>query len=159
MPSVNDALSAARATIDKVELCVAATSGDHGVANVRVVQKLSFDDTWCVAFATDRTSRKTAEIERTGKLTLLFEDDAEGAYAALIGTASVSSDLETKQKYWTGDLDRWFPQGASSENAAIVELKPERIELWNYAKGIAPEPLGLRAAVLERDGDDWRRLA
>ena len=156
---VNAALEAAKATIEKTRLCIAATAGDDGVVNARIVQKLSFDDQWSVAFPSDLTSRKTVEVERSGKLTLLFEDDAEAAYATLIGTATVLSDLETKQKYWGEDLNRWFPQGATSENAVIIKLKTERIEVWNMARGITPEPIGLRAAVLERAGDHWQRLA
>lgn len=159
MVELSDALNAARTTVEKVELCVAATAGDGDVANVRVVQRLSFGDDWQVTFATDGTSRKAAEIRRTGKLTLSFQDDSEGAYVALIGKADVSSDLATKEHLWADHLNRWFPDGPATPNAVIVTLDPERIELWNYAKSIMPEPVGLRAAVLERDGQDWRQTA
>jgi hypothetical protein len=44
-------------------------------------------------------------------------------------------------------------------DAVIVEVKVERIEMWNLARKIAAPPNGLRAATLQRAASGgWQSL-
>ena len=49
----------------------------NGDANARVVNVKPLSDEWTVRFATDLRSRKTQEIERSGRLTLAYQYDLE----------------------------------------------------------------------------------
>jgi pyridoxine/pyridoxamine 5'-phosphate oxidase len=59
-------LYVAREIIGKVPSCMAITVDRNGEANARVVNPKPLSDAWTVRFATDRRSRKSEEIERSG---------------------------------------------------------------------------------------------
>ena len=59
-------LHVAREIIGKVPSCMAITVDRNGEANARVVNPKPLSDAWTVRFATDRRSRKSEEIERSG---------------------------------------------------------------------------------------------
>ena len=72
-------LQIAREIIAKVPACMAITIDQNGDANARVVNPKPLSEAWTVRFATDRRSRKSAEIEQSGRLTLAYQYDAEKA--------------------------------------------------------------------------------
>ena len=153
-PPLDELLRAARETVAKVRYCVAATPAADGGVNARVVGAFPPAEDWSVMFVTSASSRKTDEIRRTGRLTLVYQLDPEGAYVALAGQARVDGDTALKARVWTRGLDEWFPAGPDNPDAVVVSLATERIELWSLARGIMPEPRGCRAAVIEWSGEN-----
>ena len=101
-------LQIAREIIAKVPACMAITVDQNGDANARVVNPKPLSEAWTVRFATDRRSRKSAEIEQSGRLTLAYQYDAEKAYVALIGRAAIREDVAAKTAGWRADSSKWF---------------------------------------------------
>jgi general stress protein 26 len=64
-------LSLARKLISETTFGVAATQGENGDSNARVVQPMPLQDDWTVNVVTNRRCRKVREIERSGRMTLL----------------------------------------------------------------------------------------
>ncbi len=155
MPDTDLMLRAARATIGQVQYCFAITVGQDGAANARIIEPFPLEDDWSVTFVTSRSSRKTAEIEQTGRLTLGYQHDPEGAYVTLVGRARIDPDPNAVHGVWRDSLNLWFPDGPNDPDAVVIRFETERVELWNFAQEIMPEPKGLRAAVLDRRGADW----
>jgi general stress protein 26 len=149
-------LRIAREIIAKVPACMAITVDRNGDANARVVNPKPLSDEWTVRFPTDRRSRKSAEIEQSGRLTLAYQYDAGKAYVSLIGRAAICGDVAAKIAGWSTGSDKWFPGGPTGPNVVYVDFITERIELWSSSEGIVPDPVrGLWAAVLVREGSDW----
>ena len=65
-------LDLARQLMNELTFCVAATQGEDGDTNARVVQPLPVQDDWTVNVITNRRCRKVRDIERSGRLTLLY---------------------------------------------------------------------------------------
>jgi general stress protein 26 len=145
--------------IDKVTYCFAVTAADNGEVNARIVQPRKLQDDWTVDFTTNRRCRKFKEIEQSGKLTLAYQHDPDRAYVSLIGCAGIIDDVELKRSRWSAEADRWHPGGPDDPNVVIIRLATERIELWSSVRDVMPEPKGLSAAVLIRDGSGWRYSA
>jgi len=104
-----------------------------------------------------RGSRKAEEIARTGRLTVVFQHDADDAYVTLIGRATVVTDRSIISARWQKVWNLYFPKGEDDENAIFLRVEAERIELW--VRGVTAEPFGTRGAILERDpGQAWRLL-
>ena len=149
-------LKIAREIVDNVPACMAITVDENGCANARVVNPKPVSDTWTVRFVTDRRSRKSAEIERSGCLTLAYQFDAGGAYVSLIGRAVINDDVATKTANWTPANYRWHPGGPADPNVVYVDFIADRIELWSAPHGVVPDPVrGLWAATLVREGPGW----
>jgi general stress protein 26 len=152
-------LALARRLIDEVTFCVAITQGQDGETNARVVQPLPIQEDWTVNTLTNRRCRKVREIERSGRMTLLYQHDADRSYVTLIGRASVIEDLELKRAIWKPAHYRWNPEGPEDPATVFARLVPDRIELWSAVHDVMPEPQGYSAALLLREGGGWRYAA
>jgi general stress protein 26 len=156
MMHTENLLRVAREIIAKTPSCMAITVDGNGDANARVVDPKPLSDSWTVRFATHRQSRKVAEIARSGRLTLAYQNNADKAYVTLIGRAEIGEDVAAKIAGWGPLASKWYPGGPTDPNVVHVELFAERIELWSVTEGVVPDPVrGLWAAVLIRDGAGW----
>src|SRR5271166_3760566 len=137
----NDLLLLARVIIAKVPACMAITVDPNGEANARVVNPKPLSDAWTVRFATHRRSRKAQEIERSGRLTLAYQYDADA-----------------KTANWRPESYRWYPGGPADPNVVYIDFTADRIELWSSRHGVVPDPTkGLWAAALIREPDGWHQ--
>jgi general stress protein 26 len=152
----DDLLQIAREIIAKVPSCMAITVDRNGNANARVVNPKPLSDAWTVRFTTDRRSRKTAEIEQSGRLTLAYQYDAGKAYVSLMGRATISNDVAAKTADWKPESYRWHPGGPADPNVVYVDFIADCIEIWSSSHDVVPDPVhGLWAAVLVREGSGW----
>ena len=156
--SAEPLLRLARETIDAVPTALAITIDGQGDANARPVNTSKLTDQWTVRFMTDRRTRKFAEIARTGRMTLVYDNPTAGAYVSLVGRATIIDDVAVKQATWRPHSFTWHPGGPTDPNVVLVDFAAERIETWNTPGGVVPDPTkGLWAAVLIRDaGGRWQ---
>src|SRR5579872_942803 len=154
----NDLLRIARETIDQGPMCLAITVDQTGEANARVVQTSKLANEWTLRFMTDRRTRKVEEIERTGRLTLAYQDIPANSYVTLVGRAALVDDVTIKTAIWQPASYKWHPGGPMDPNVVLIEFTTDRIELWNSPHGVVPDPTkGLWAAALSRQQTGWRR--
>jgi len=119
---------------------------------------LSGEDEWTVCFVTDGGSRKAAEIRRSGRLTVGYQREADGAYVVLAGPATLVDDQSELRRRWQQGWNVFFPGGPTGSAAVLVRLEVERIELC--VRGITPEPFGSRYLALERGATrPWQVVA
>jgi general stress protein 26 len=106
---------------------------------------------------TRRTSRKALEIGRAGRLTVVFQHDADDSYVTLIGRSEIITDRAVIRPRWQKDWNLFFADGAEDENAVLVRTEAMRLELW--VRGVTAEPFGARTTILERDESrEWREV-
>jgi general stress protein 26 len=98
---VDALLRIAREIVGKVAFAVSITNGADGAPGARIVQTSSLSETWTLQFMTNRRSRKVAEIERSGRMTMLYQLDQDGAYVTLVGNARINDSVETKRAIWS----------------------------------------------------------
>ena len=156
--SLEQLLTAAAATMAKARYCWALTIAEDGSVNARPMgpqKPPSREDPFSVLFLTRSTSRKAREIGRTGRLSVVYQHDADDSYVTLIGRGVIVADRALLRARWQPAWNHFFPAGADDETSIFVQLEAERIELW--VRGVTAEPFGARGAILERDpGQPWR---
>lgn len=153
---IDDLLRAARETIAGLDLCFAITAAESGEINARIIQVGRPHDDWSVRFMTDRRCRKVREIERSGRLTLAYQNVPDRAYVTLIGCATATEDVAARRAVWRPETYRFHPGGPEDPNNVLVVFRTDRIELYSTAREVRLEPLGFTAAVLVRSGSEWR---
>ncbi len=156
---VDRLLQLARTLIGDLTFCVAATPGEGGDVSARIVQPLPPREDWTVDTMTNRRCRKVCEIERSGRITLLYQHDRDRSYVCLMGRAEIVEDVELKRSIWEPGHDRWNPGGPEDPDTVFMRLVTDRIELWSALHDVLPPPEGYSAAVLLRDGAHWRYAA
>jgi general stress protein 26 len=110
------------------------------------------EDPWTIRFVTDRRSQKAADLRRSRQVTLVFQREDEEAYASLEGAARLIEDKEGVQALWREKYRVHFPADEDRANAAFIEVKVTRMELW--VRGLTSEPFGARTTVVMRDSSD-----
>ncbi len=151
-------LAGAAKAIAGMRYCWLMTAAETGGATVRPMGLLPRDpdeNEWKIRFLTGGRSRKASDIRRTGKVTVIFQRDADDAYVTLAGTASLRDDASEVRRRWKNAYNVYFPTEQDRANAAFVEIDAERLELW--IRGVTPEPFGLYPTILERNASgNWR---
>jgi hypothetical protein len=150
-------LAAVRETIAEVRYCWVVTAGEDGGANARVV--LAFpngdgEDPWTRWFLTRRLARKTAEIRRTGRVTLAYQHDSGSAYVTLAGCAELIDDPAAVASRLRVVDD---PNGSLVGQLLAVRVAVERVEL--HVRGVTAEPWGHGRTLIERDREGGWRLS
>ncbi len=154
-------LAGALRTIGNARACWLATASGAKDATARPMGRLPpepGDDDWTLRFVTDGRSRKASEIRRAGKAALAFQQDADEAFVALTGRASLEERESEVRRLWKKAYDPFFPTESDRANAAFLTVEADRLDLW--IRGLTPEPFGMRATTLERDATGaWRLMA
>jgi general stress protein 26 len=108
------------------------------------------NDDWTIRFLTDLRSHKIADLRHTPIVGLIFQNDADDAFASLTGAARLIEEVSEIQARWKEDAHaRYFPTEKDRAYAGFIEVRIERMELW--IRGVTPEPFGLHATILQRD--------
>ena len=144
-------LAATRQIIGTVRYCWVMTAAGGGGVNARLMGRLPSlpgEDEWTVWFLTRDRSRKAGEIRLAGRLTVGYQNDADGAYAVLTGPAALIEDRPELRRRWQDSWNVFFPGGPDNSAAILVRIEVDCIELC--MRGVTPEPFGSRYLALER---------
>lgn len=153
--SIEHALAVTRATIEAAEFCFLVTLSESGPPNARVMQPFGPEENLGIWFGASLGSRKVREIERDPRVTVGYELGEEGAYVTLLGTAQIVTDLETRRRYWRESFEAFWPEGPDSDDYVAIRFVPQRIEIMNIEREVAPEPFGLQPLVVTRSDGGW----
>jgi general stress protein 26 len=131
--------------------CWLATVPKAGGVRLRPMGKIAFNtDAWTIHFITNGRSRKASDLRHANNVSVVCGREADDAYIALIGTASLREHRSEVRAKWI--YDTYFP--TETENAVFIEIGIDSIELW--IRGVTPEPFGLHTTRLQRDAGGWR---
>jgi general stress protein 26 len=127
-------LAAAQQIRAKIGDCWVMTAAEDGGAHGRIVVPIPVrpgEDEWIIWFLTGRHSRKAREIRHSGRLTLGYQHAPDRSYIALAGASLVVEDRAIVGRHWQESWNTVFPRGAADDNAAIVRVEVDRIEVWS----------------------------
>ena len=153
---VSALLAGAVKTIEAVRYCWLVTTAADGF-NARPMGRVlpeKGEDAWTIRFVTDGRSRKAHELCGEREVGLIFQSDPDEAYVALWGKARLLERAADVNRFWKKQYEAYFPMPADRAAAAFIEVDVGRMELW--IRGVTPEPFGLHATKLARDGGAWR---
>jgi general stress protein 26 len=153
-------LAGAAKAVASARYCWLTTTAENGGVNARPMGHLlrgPEESDWTIRFVTDGRSRKASEIRRVGKVAVIFQHDADEAYVALTGAATLREGAAEVRRRWKSAYNIYFPGEEDRANAAFVEIDAERMEMW--IRGVTPEPYGFYPTILERDASGkWRLI-
>ena len=154
-------LAAAAGRIARTRFCWLIAGAGEGGVRPRPMGRLprdAGDDAWTLRFITDGASPKAAALRRGGEVSVIFQNDADDAFAAVAGKASLIEDKAEIVRRWSAAYDVYFPEGPQRSSAIFVAIDATRVELW--IRGVTPEPFGMRTTIVERDAERrWRLIA
>ncbi len=106
-----------------------ATVGADGNPDVVPVWPAWQDDT--VWIFSEANSVKVRNLAANPNVAMHWQVDESGDGVEVWGTAVVHSDLDTKQRLWTGvftyNLDDFAPDGPQSASYCFIAVRPDRV--------------------------------
>lgn len=153
---LHELFAGAAKTMASVRYCwlvTTAEDGIHGRPMGRIPPEAG-EDALTVRFLADDRSRKVAQIREAPAVTAIFENQPGDGYVTVTGRATLQQDPAIVQQRWKRGYEAYFPAESDRSHALFVEIAIERLELW--IRDVTPEPFGMTATVLEREGDGWR---
>src|SRR5260370_33286693 len=130
--SVERLLAAAVATMEKARFCWAMTVAEDGSVNARPMgpqKSPASEDPFGILFLTRRSSRKALEIGRTGRLSVVYQHDADDSYVTLIVRGVILADPALLRARWQPSWNPFLTAGDADETAIFVQLEADRPEL------------------------------
>ncbi|MBW0001744.1 MAG: pyridoxamine 5'-phosphate oxidase family protein [Verrucomicrobia bacterium] len=128
-PSASEALGEA---VKSIRVAMLTTQEKDGGLRSRpmVCAGLDQDALW---FITKEHTPKVAEAQEHQAVNVTFASPEKEAYVSVTGQAQVVHDQKLLQKLWTTELSRWFPQGVSDPDLALLRIDIRHTEQWNFA--------------------------
>jgi general stress protein 26 len=80
-------------------------------------------------FFSNYNSKKNNEISGS-EVCVTFQDQKTGAYMSLTGECTISRDMHLIEKFWSSEVEPWFPEGKSSPNVSMLKIDVEFGEYW-----------------------------
>ncbi len=148
-------LEAARNTIKKAGVCFMITVNEKKEARARLMQPFPPEDDLTIWLGAESGSGKIEEIQHHSLVTLAYQDPSENAYVSLMGQASIITSLQLRRKYWDESFRAFWPNGPDGQDYLLIRVSPYKIEVLNLERNITPEPYGLSAAELVKEGAEW----
>jgi general stress protein 26 len=148
-------IEATLAILKAAEYCFLITLAGSEPPQARLMMPFDPEEDLTIWMAASPVSRKVRELQADSRATLSYPLPQDGAYATLLGTATIEDSLELRRRYWRRRFVQFWPGGPESDDYLLIRFVPSRIELMNVAAGIVPEPYGLRAAILLRDDESF----
>ena len=139
-PSRADMLAAARDVVDKAHYCSFVTLGHDGHPQARMVDPLAPDETFTIWIATNPLTRKTKQIQRDARVTLLCFDAATAGYVTLLGRAELVNDLASKRAHWKKDWTQVYQDGPETRDLVLIRVRPIRLEIVSESRGMVGDP-------------------
>ncbi|MBV9346410.1 MAG: pyridoxamine 5'-phosphate oxidase family protein [Pseudolabrys sp.] len=90
-----------------------------------------------IFFLTDVRGLKDDEIEADPAVCFVVVDEGEKAYLSITGRAQMLQDAAIAARIWKATDDMWWPQREHDTNVRVIQLEPERAELWDGPKSSA----------------------
>ena len=132
--------------------CALITIGPDGAPQARMMNPFPPEKGLIVWMATNRDTRKVAEMHADPRVTLIYFDPTDPGYVTLVGTVRFVDDLAEKEARWKTEWEMYYPGGQYGKSYLLIEFTPRRLEVVSLRHDIAADPLAWKAAVVDFDG-------
>ena len=117
--------------INQIDICLFATRGDDGQLHARPMSnngQVEWDgQSW---FFAPTDGRLVTELRADPAAVAAYRAEEGFAFVSVSGRATIETDQELKKRYWLDDLERWFPNGPSDPDVALIRLDAEEAQWW-----------------------------
>ncbi len=147
METSNDHYRKLGELIKEVKIAMLTTVTAEGSLRSRpmATQKTEFDgDLW---FFTGASSPKADEIEQDSNVNLSYASPESNTYVSASGTAQVVQDKERAKELWNPIMKAWFPKGLDDPNLALLRVRVEEAEYWDFSSSTMVQIAGFVKAL------------
>ncbi|MBM3907638.1 MAG: pyridoxamine 5'-phosphate oxidase family protein [Gemmatimonadetes bacterium] len=135
-PTREQLLVAAREIMNAARYCTMVTNGADTQPQARIIDAFSPDAQFMVWIATNRVTRKVAELKANPRVTLLYYHAPTFEYVTLQGTATFSDAPAEKAAHWKPEWAKLYKDEYRGPDYLLIKIVPSRLEIVSVARGI-----------------------
>ena len=126
-----EAIPQIAALINKIDICLFTTCGESGELHSRPMSnngQVEWDgQSW---FFAPTDGRLVTELRADPAAVAAYRAEEGYSFVSVSGRATLETDEDLKERYWLGELERWFPNGPSDPNVTLIRLDAEHADWW-----------------------------
>jgi general stress protein 26 len=111
------------------------TVAQSGTLRSRPMTTARAQDDGDVWFLTKAAAPKVGEVEENGRVNVAYASEEDGRYVSISGTATVVRDRQRVQDVWRKRHRKWFPEGKTDPELALLRVRIDRAEYWDEPSG------------------------
>ena len=124
---------------------LAVTSGEDSHA---LPMTAHFDQGGPLYFYGPASGRLAAALVQGEKpAAFYYSGPKHSLFATMHGSLSADADTAARRRFWTPEVERWFPVQAEKDSVVLLRLDLERGEIWIPARSNDPQALDRHLAV------------
>jgi general stress protein 26 len=116
--------------IDAIAVGMLTTADESGHLRARPMATQRAEDGY-LWFFTGRDSPKVAEIRKDCQVNVTYSDPANQVFVSVSGVARTLRDEAKIRELWTGEAQRWFPEGPEDPRIALLSVEITAAEYWD----------------------------
>ena len=141
-----EALGEALDLADRAQVLMLTTLDGNGYPETRAMLAMGHDALNEFWFSTNTSSHKVAQIQADVRACVYVVDDGNFQRLSLVGRVEVRQDPATKERFWREGFEKYYPQGVTDPDYAVLRFTAERGEYYH----------GLRTAAFDLRSDEGK---
>jgi general stress protein 26 len=149
LPDRATIVKAAREIMEKAHYCTLITIGDGGQPQARIVDPFAPETDFTIWMATNRVTRKVAEIRKNPRVTLACFDHATMDQVTVLGRAAIVDAPADKAKWWKPAWAKLYKDQNRGDDYLLLRMTADRLEVASAARGLPNDPVTWKPVVLD----------
>ncbi len=149
----NDAIEKIRELAKAANICMFHTNLNQFPDNVTPMALQEVCDKGNLWFLSSSESNRNKDIQQDNRVALTFQNTSKYEFVALHGHASIHTDRETIEKYWTDFANAWF-DGKDDPKVTVIKVAPAGGHYWDTKNGKIISAIKMVFSALKGAGTD-----
>lgn len=141
MKTKEKSMSRVKELMKDIDFCILTSKGEKGLLHSRPMsnnRNVEYEGE--NYFFSYRDKDVCREIEKESAVSISFSVPDEMIFISVGGKAELLHDKDLMKKYWSDELERYFPEGIDQEGIVLIRVKAELITLWEGEEEITFVP-------------------
>ena len=129
-----EAITKLKELAEKARNCMFVTKVKEFPSNARPMNLQGVDEAGNLWYISSKQSQKNIDIAENNNVTLYFQNNGAYEFLEVNGIATIHTDKEIIEKYWTPFANAWF-DGKDDQNVTLISIKPISSQYWDTQDG------------------------
>lgn len=129
--SGNDAIDKIKSLVKSEQMCLFTTKLNTVPLSTRPMSAMQTDDEGNIWFFSAKSSDKNHHINDDKRVQLFFSNPSSSEFLSVYGSASITTDREKIEKYWSPIIKAWFTEGKDDPEVTLIKVAPEESYYWD----------------------------
>ncbi|MEP6675233.1 MAG: pyridoxamine 5'-phosphate oxidase family protein [Ferruginibacter sp.] len=148
-----------KSAIDKLKemaeekICLFCTY-NNGDIDSRPMSTQKVEDDGIMWFMSSKDSTKNLELQKDGRVHLMYSDPSKSHYLSIAGYAEIVHDRDKIEELWNPIAKAWFEEGKEDPDITLLKVHPEEGHYWDTKNGKLVSLIKIATAALTGHGMD-----